>query len=215
MRDSDRPRARPVRQPRERDLSQRDDDDREPPARRRRSGNGPLILLVLLGGSVFAVLLIGAFVFFSYRAATRARDAEMQAIEAQQRALEVERSQEVQIDTKTVPGPPPPPAGPSVALPTVTLSNLRREKGLGGRDEVLVDYEFASGFPLISKDSLVVKGPTGELRVAVGGAQRTGTIRFRLTGPPLGSPIEVFLERKAGTGSRTSGSKVSNSLTLD
>jgi hypothetical protein len=209
---------RPSRRRRRRDDD--DDFDDRPSRRRRRAGKDPTVPILLVCGLVFALLVVGGFAFGLYQVLTRDRDQAAAPPPPPGFAPQPPAFQPV--------NPPPPapnwnppgrpavaPAGPAASGVAVTLSNLRRQRGFGARDEFVVDYEFTAGAPFGLRDVLVVQSSTGRTEVeVVGGLRQRGTISWN-AGFGQAGRIEVWMERKDRPGNLGRGTKVSNTVTLN
>jgi len=195
----------------------RDDDDRDnrPDPRRSGGGSGLLIPLLLLGGVFLILVVVGGIGIGISRAQQMQKaqlHAEMDRAEME-RATAQARSDEAERATRENPLAPQDLGGGA----EVTLKNLRRERGADGKEELVVDYEFTKGFPLTTKDVLVVVTPTGRTLLELDAIHyRNQTLRVSPEGLQLREgPIEVWYERKTTTGRRETTTRISNKLTLE
>ncbi len=190
----------------------RDDCDDRPDPRRKSGGTGLLIPLLLLGGLFVVVLVVGGIAFGRYRMAQRAQQAEFEAMKAEEQTFQI-RTEEL---APKVPPLAPKDLGGGAA---VTLTNLRRERGPGGLEELVVDYQFTIGFPLTTKDVLIVETPNGRGTIELAAlADRKGTLHAFPASAGLASfagRIEVWYERTTGSGLRETTIRISNKVTLD
>lgn len=186
-------------------------DDRPDP-RRKSGGTGLLIPLLLLGG-LFVVAIVGVGIAFGmYRMAQRAQQAEFEATKADDQTFQI-RTEEL--------APKAPPLAPKDlgGGAAVTLANLRRERGPGGLEELVVDYQFTTGFPLATKDVLVVETPNGRGTIELAAlVDRKGTLHAFPASAGLTSfagRIEVWYERTTGSGLRETTARISNKIAID
>lgn len=128
-----------------------------------------------------------------------------------------------------IPAMPLPPALPPMPLPpgmpnpgagansnTVTLSNARRVRGLGTRQELEVDYVYAAGQIRHPMDQFIVESNGQRFTVDLIGLGNGGTIRIRPIGlGGFNGPVTIWMERRNGFGPLGgAGPKISNTLTL-
>jgi hypothetical protein len=208
----DRPRPRTRRQ-------YEDDDEEYDPRPRRRQGssgsNVAIIIIAVVIGGVVLLGLAGVGAYFALRSKPVAGP--------------------VAVNN---PGPPPVIAPPPVigapAAPVIpgmpgmpgpgipaagnqaTISNLRIQRGLGGRNELVFEYNFPGGRP-VGIYSAVVTQPGGQPATAtLTITDQQGTISLRPFGPfgaNFPSGTTVYLAKHAG-GIRNVPPAISNSLTL-
>jgi hypothetical protein len=122
------------------------------------------------------------------------------------------------------PGFPPPPTRPPIGQPPaamgvqVTLSNLRRVRGFGAREDLELTYEYTSGNFSPLSDVLIVETTDGTSSVRLTGfpvQKRTVVISSIGLGGFRG-PIKVWMERSTAPGPPGArGTRISNELTLN
>jgi len=106
-----------------------------------------------------------------------------------------------------------------VGANSVALSNLKKVKGVGGNDELEVDFEFTAGAMPSALDIIVVKTTNGTgaatIEVRVTGRNK-GTIRIKSFGfGKFTGKVEVWAERKAAAAPGAASTSMSNTVTLN
>jgi hypothetical protein len=212
--DDDRPR------PRSRRRYEDEEDDYDDRPRRRKSGGSNSLPLILIGlGAAFVVLLLVGFVgYFFLRPARPAQ----QAPPPQWAGMPPPPVNPMPMVPPAGPGgPPTAPLIPPGLMPVepgkqVAISNLRVQRGIGGRSELVFDYSFAAGRP-IGLYSAVVTEPGGQSATAdLHFLDQQGTISLSSFGPFGGnfrSGTKVYISTHA-IGIRNVPPPISNTLTL-
>jgi len=211
--DDDRPR------PRSRRRYEDEDDDYDDRPRRRKSGGSNSLPLILIGlGAGFVVLLlVGVGGYFVLRPARPAQ----QAPPPQWAGMQPPGNPMPMVPPPGPAGPPPAPIIPPALMPVepgkkVAISNLRVQRGIGGRSELVFDYSFAAGRP-IGLYTAVVTEPGGQPATAdLHFLEQSGTISLSSFGPFGGNfrtGTTVFIGNHA-IGLRNIPTPISNTLTL-
>jgi hypothetical protein len=197
-----------------------DDDDYDPrPHRRRRAANSnvaPLIIGLVVGGVVL-LGVAGTVGYLAFRAAPKP----MPVANAGAPPIVAPMGPN---NGAMIPGGPgaPAPIAPLPGMPgaagiqQVTISNLRVQRGIAGRTELVFDYQFLGGRP-IGIFSAVVIGPGGTSGTAtIHMHDEQGTISLSQFGPFGGnfqSGTKVYLSNHA-IGIGNTPPPISNTLTL-
>jgi len=213
--DDDRPPSRARR--RYEDEEDDYDDDPRPGRRRKSSSAAPLII----GGLAVAVLVLGVAGVGAYlllRSGPRPAQPPPAFANVPPPAAGMNPMAPVG------PPPAPPPVGPMIPpglMPVepgkqVAISNLRVQRGIGGRSELVFDYSFPAGRP-IGLYSAVVTEPGGQSATAdLHFLEQQGTISLSSFGPFGGnfrSGTKVYISTHA-IGFRNVPPPISNTLTL-
>jgi hypothetical protein len=207
--------------PRPRSRRRYEDDDYNDRPRRRKSGGSnslPLILiLIALGAGSVLLLLVGVGGYIYLRPARPAQQAP-----APQWAGMPPPGNPMPMNPPAGPGgPPPAPIIPPALMPVepgkqVAISNLRVQRGIGGRSELVFNYTFAAGRP-IGLYTAVVTEPGGQPATAdLHFLEQSGTISLSSFGPFGGtfrSGTTVYIGNHA-IGFRNLPAPISNTLTL-
>jgi hypothetical protein len=185
-------------------------------------------VLLAVGGVFVVLVMVAAVGLFLVLKAKREREqaqaeAEVRAMQQAFQRQAVNQPPPLGADPfqPGVPGPAPgfgpvPPPAPAAGGASVTLSNLRRVRGLGARDELEVTFEYTSGSPMALSDRLVVETADGTGTVDLNGFQKQGTVTIRAFGfGDFRGRVRVWVERGAIGPPGTQGTKISNEVTLN